>query len=247
MRGWRNGTTIGAGWIAVAGAAWMAIAATTIAFDTDAAAATKRGAKPKAPTPGVAGQAWISLADLRKSLAKQKPATVVFDIDDTALFSTMAFVYAQGAFEGPTQRNAFRDPYFWTLVNDSLDARWSRPKAIADTLIAWHVSRGDTVAFVTARNASTPPSDRTALLMQKLFRMPTTPTVLFTDQKPKVDAIRSLHPRISYGDSDGDIKDTWAADSTIRAIRIVRGRYSSNPSPHEPGSQGEEILENSAD
>ena len=224
-----------------------AIAATMILTVACATAATKHSAKPKGPTPGVPGQAWISLADLKKSLAKQKPATVVFDIDDTALYSTFAFVYAQGAFDGPTAGRTFRDPYFWTLVNDSLDAKWSRPKAIADSLITLHVARGDTVAFVTARNESTPPGNKASLLLQKLFRMPYAPQVVYTNQKPKVDAIRALHPRISYGDSDGDIKDSWAADSTIRCIRVVRGRYSSNPSPHEPGSQGEEILENSAD
>lgn len=193
------------------------------------------------------GERWITLGDLRKSLAKHPPATVVFDIDDTVLYSTFAFVFAQGAFEGPTRGNAFHDPYFWTLVNDSLDARWSRPKAIADSLITFHVSRGDTVVFVSARDASTPPSDKTARLLQRLFRMASAPTVVFTNQKPKVDAIRALHPAISYGDSDKDITDTWAADSTIRAIRVVRGPYSSNTSASKPGSQGEEILVNSAD
>jgi HAD superfamily phosphatase (TIGR01672 family) len=209
-----------------------------------AACATAAKAPPK-PVPGVPGERWISLADLKRSLANRGPGTVVFDIDDTVLYSTFAFVYAQGAFEAPTRGAMFRDPYFWTLINDSLDARWSRPKAIADTLITWHLSRGDTVAFVTARNASTPPSDKTAKLMQRLFRMPDTPTVLFTDQKPKVEAFRSLRPMISYGDSDGDIRDSWAADSTIRAIRIVRTRYSSNPGPSQPGSQGEEMLRDS--
>ena len=61
------------------------------------------------------------------------------------------------------------------------------------------------------------------------------------------EAFRALRPIVSYGDSDGDIKDTWAADSSFRAVRIVRTSFSSNPSPHEPGSQGEEILMNSAD
>lgn len=206
-----------------------------------AACASAAKAPPK-PMPGVPGERWISLADLKKSLVKRPPGTVVFDIDDTVLYSTFAFLYAQGAFEAPTRGAMFRDPYFWTLINDSLDARWSRPKAIADTLITWHITRGDTVAFVTARNASTPPSDKTAKLLQRLFRIPYQPQVVFTDQKPKVEAFRALRPLISYGDSDGDIKDTWAADSSFRAIRIVRTRYSSNPGPSKPGSQGEEML-----
>jgi acid phosphatase (class B) len=205
-------------------------------------AACALAAKAPKPAKGAPGERWITLADLRKSLAKRPPATVVFDIDDTVLYSTFAFLYAQGSFDAPTNGRSFRDPYFWTLINDSLDARWSRPKAIADSLITLHIARGDTVAFVTSREASTPPSEKTSLFLQKLFRMPYAPQVVFTNQKPKVDAIRALHPKISYGDSDGDIKDTWAADSTIRAIRVMRTAFSSNPSASKPGSQGEEIL-----
>jgi hypothetical protein len=64
---------------------------------------------------------------------------------------------------------------------------------------------------------------------------------------PKTEAIRSVHPAVSYGDSDGDIADTHAADPAIRAIRVIRSPVSYNERPFQPGKYGEEILANSAD
>jgi hypothetical protein len=99
----------------------------------------------------------------------------------------------------------FRDDRrFWTLINDSLDARFS-------------------IVFVTSRFPSEPASDRTSA------------------------AIRSVHPAVSYGDSDGDIADTHEADPAIRAVRIIRSPVSYNERPFQPGEYGEEILANSAD
>jgi acid phosphatase class B len=71
--------------------------------------------------------------------------------------------------------------------------------------------------------------------------------VIFTAQKPKTDAIRSVRPAVSYGDSDGDIADTRKGDSTTRAIRILRSPYSYNLQTPTPGKYGEEILTGSAD
>ena len=71
--------------------------------------------------------------------------------------------------------------------------------------------------------------------------------MIFTAQQPKTEAIRSVHPALSYGDSDGDIADTHEADPAIRAIRIIRSPVSYNERPTTPGRYGEEILANSAD
>ncbi|MEP6687679.1 MAG: HAD family acid phosphatase [Gemmatimonadales bacterium] len=203
---------------------------------------------PSAPSAANAGGArTITLEALKASLAPLKPATVVFDIDDTALYTGLAFLFAQGFLE---ERDAGRfrdDRRFWTLINDSLDARFSKPKRIARELIAFHQARGDTIVFVTSRFPSEPPSDRTSRLLQRLFTLPAPPTVLFTAQAPKTDAIRSVRPAVSYGDSDGDIADTHEADPDIRAIRIIRSPVSYNERPFQPGKYGEEILANSAD
>ena len=71
--------------------------------------------------------------------------------------------------------------------------------------------------------------------------------VIFTSQQPKMEAIRSVHPALSYGDSDGDIADTHEADPAIRANRMIRSPVSNNERPTTPGEYGEEILANSAD
>jgi acid phosphatase (class B) len=171
----------------------------------------------------------------------------VFDIDDTTLYTGLAFLFAQGYLEERDGGRFRDDRRFWTLINDSLDARFSRPKRIARALIAFHQARGDTIVFVTSRFPSDPVSDRTSRLLQRLFALPAPPIVLFTAQAPKIEAIRSVHPAVSYGDSDGDIADTHEADPAIRAIRIIRSPVSYNERPFQPGKYGEEILANSAD
>src|SRR5207249_8272135 len=107
-------------------------------------------------------------------------------------------------------------------------------------LIAFHRQRGDTLVFVTARWPSHPPSDKTSRLLMRLFGFDRPPAVIFTAQKPKTEAIRSAKPALSYGDSDGDIADTRQADSTIRAIRILRSPHSYNLQTPVPGKYGEE-------
>jgi acid phosphatase (class B) len=189
----------------------------------------------------------ITLAALTASLAPLKPSTVVFDIDDTTLYTGLAFLFAQGYLEEKDGGRFRDDRAFWTLINDSLDARFSKPKRIARELIAFHQARGDTIVFVTSRFPSEPASDRTSRLLQRLFAFPAPPTVLFTAQAPKTEAIRSVHPAVSYGDSDADIADTHAADPSIRAIRIIRSPVSYNERPFRPGKYGEEVLANSAD
>jgi acid phosphatase (class B) len=199
------------------------------------------------PAPEAGGARTITLAALEASLASLKPSTVVFDIDDTTLYTGLAFLFAQGYLEEKDGGRFRDDRRFWTLINDSLDARFSKPKRIARELIAFHQSRGDTIVFVTSRFPSEPATDRTSRLLQRLFAFPAPPTVLFTAQAPKTEAIRSVHPAVSYGDSDGDIADTREADPAIRAVRIIRSPVSYNERPFQPGKYGEEILANSAD
>jgi len=189
----------------------------------------------------------ITFAQLAASLASLGPCTVVFDIDDTTLYTGLAFLFAQGYLEERDAGKFREDRAFWTLINDSLDARFSQPKQIARQLIAFHQSRGDTIVFVTSRYPSEPASDRTSRLLQRLFAFPSPPMVVFTAQQPKTAAIRSVHPKVSYGDSDGDIADTHEADPSIRAVRIQRSPVSYNERPVAPGKFGEEILANSAD
>lgn len=187
------------------------------------------------PVPPSGGGRTITLSELQSSFSRQRPCTVVFDIDDTTLYTGLAFLFAQGFLEERDAGKFREDRAFWTLINDSLDARFSKPKRIAQQLIAFHQARGDTIVFVTSRYPSEPPSDKTSLLLQRLFAFPSPPKVLFTAQQPKTGAIRSVHPALSYGDSDGDIANTHEADPSIRAIRIIRSPVSYNLGLGAPG------------
>jgi acid phosphatase (class B) len=227
-------------------AAW-AVASAAACAPSASAPGTQPAPATAPPASSAAGARMITLAALTASLAPLKPSTVVFDIDDTTLYTGLAFLFAQGYLEEKDGGRFRDDRAFWTLINDSLDARFSKPKRIARELIAFHQARGDTIVFVTSRFPSEPASDRTSRLLQRLFAFPAPPTVLFTAQAPKTDAIRSVHPAVSYGDSDADIADTHAADPSIRAIRIIRSPVSYNERPFHPGKYGEEILANSAD
>jgi acid phosphatase (class B) len=212
-----------------------------------AAAAVGCASRAAAPAPAPAGGRTITLAELESSVTPLRPSTVVFDIDDTTLYTGLAFLFAQGYFEERDAGRFREDRAFWTMINDSLDARFSKPKRIAHELIAFHRQRGDTIVFVTSRFPSEPASDRTSALLQRLFDLPSRPRVIFTSQQPKTEAIRSVHPALSYGDSDGDIADSHEADPSIRAIRIIRSPVSYNERPTTPGRYGEDILANSAD
>ncbi len=224
---------------------WM----TTLVLPWVAAAAVGCAShgSPAASAPAPAGGRTITLAQLEASLAPLRPSTIVFDIDDTTLYTGLAFLFAQGYLEERDAGRFREDRAFWTLINDSLDARFSKPKRIARELIAFHQARGDTIVFVTSRFPSEPASDRTGALLRRLFAFSAAPEVIFTAQQPKTEAIRSVHPALSYGDSDGDIADTHEADPAIRAIRIIRSPVSYNERPTTPGRYGEEILANSAD
>jgi acid phosphatase (class B) len=196
---------------------------------------------------GPAAARDFTLAEYQASLDGAKPMTVVFDIDDTALFSSYAMVMAEGAFRvhHPEVARPYDDCRLFEAVNDSLDAKYSRPKKVAAALIAFHVARGDRVTFVTKRCASDPPTDATSRYLAKVFDLKEPPVVRFTDLGKKVAAFQELGAAISYGDADSDIEDTLAAStkgSPIRAVRIIRSSFSSNPGAMNPGKFGEDVI-----
>lgn len=200
------------------------------------------------PAVGAEGR-WLTLAAFQRSLTGTPPMTVVFDIDDTALFSSYAMVMAEGAFRvrHPDVPRPYDDCRLFGAVNDSLDAMLSRPKTIATALVTFHAGRGDRIVFLTKRCASVPANDSTSHYLARVFGLKTPPTVRFTDLGPKVEALRVEKPAISYGDADSDIEDTQKAsalmpDSPIRAVRIIRSPYSSNPGAQNPGRFGEDVI-----
>jgi acid phosphatase (class B) len=195
----------------------------------------------------------IRLSDLARSLP-ERPVTVVFDVDDTVLFTSPGFQWGTRTYGAdivsagvpvreqdlPTEdaRRKYRE--FWTKMNSELD-QFSVKKWIAGELMALHKSRGDRICFVTKRIHTE--GERLTDLLKSTFALSERPTVIFTSRQSKTEAFRKLGAVISYGDSDGDIRESIEAGA--RPIRIMRARTSVNHDPTNNGAFGEEVLADS--
>ena len=196
---------------------------------------------------------FITLSALEKSLP-QTPIIAVFDIDDTTLFTSGGFQWGAKAYgkeivsagvsvreedlKNDEDKRKFRE--FWTKMNNELD-EYSVPKWIARELIDLHKKRGDKIFFVTKRINTG--SERLTPLVRNWFSLTNLEPVIFTQREPKTEAFVKVHAQISYGDSDGDIRDSIAAGA--RPIRVMRARTSVNHDPVHNGAFGEEVLINS--
>jgi len=196
---------------------------------------------------------FITLSQLEKSLPRT-PIIAVFDIDDTTLFTSGGFQWGakhygneivsagvsvrEGDFKTDEDKRKFRE--FWTKMNNELD-EYSVPKWIARELIELHKKRGDKIYFVTKRINTG--SEHLTALLNDWFDLPNLEPVIFTQREPKTSAFIKIHAQISYGDSDGDIRDSIAAGA--RPIRVMRARTSVNHEPTHNGAFGEDVLINS--
>ena len=196
---------------------------------------------------------FITLSELEKSLPPT-PIIAAFDIDDTTLFTSGGFQWGAKHYgnaivsAGVSVREAdlkteedkrkFRE--FWTKMNNELD-EYSVPKWIARELIDLHKKRGDKIYFVTKRINTG--SEHLTPLLKECFDLPNIQPVIFTQREPKTPAFVKIHAQISYGDSDGDIRDSIAAGA--RPIRVMRARTSVNHEPTHNGAFGEDVLINS--
>src|SRR5215471_3096100 len=195
----------------------------------------------------------ISLEELARSLPEQA-ITVVFDVDDTVLFTSPGFQWGTRTYGAnivsagvsvreedlPTEEDRRKYREFWTKMNNELD-QFSVKKWIAEELIALHKSRGDKICFVTKRIFTG--SEKLTDTLKSTFHLSETPIVIFTNRESKAPAFRKLGAAISYGDSDGDIRESIQAGA--RPIRVLRARTSVNHDPTNNGAFGEEVLANS--
>lgn len=197
---------------------------------------------------------WIDLATLAGSLPPP-PIDVVFDVDDTILFTSPGFqwgvrTYGERIAKAGTpireedmasdeERRNFRD--FWTKMNNELD-QWSVKKWSGAELIKLHKARGDRIHFVTKRVKTG--TEKLTELIAKTFDLKGMEPVIFTDRTSKTPFFRQVHAQVSYGDSDGDIRDSLAAGA--RPVRVQRARNSVNDDPTHDGAFGEEVLVDSA-
>jgi acid phosphatase (class B) len=196
---------------------------------------------------------WITLADLERSLPAQ-PVSVVFDVDDTALFTSAGFQWGTKTYgpnivsagvavreeDLPTDEDRRKYREFWTRMNNELD-QYSVKKWIAGELIAMHKRRGDKIHFVTKRIFTG--SEHLTPILRETFSLPDLEPVIFTNRQAKTDSFKRIQAVVSYGDSDGDIRESIAAGA--RPIRVMRARTSVNLDPTHNGGFGEEVLVNS--
>jgi len=196
---------------------------------------------------------WITLADLERSLPKE-PISVVFDVDDTALFTSAGFQWGTKTYGAhivsagvavreedlPSTDDKRKYREFWTKMNNELD-QYSVKKWIAGELVALHKRRGDRIHFVTKRIYTG--SEQLTAILRETFAMPGLEPVIFTNRQAKTDSFRRVQAAVSYGDSDGDIRESIAAGA--RPIRVMRARTSVNLDPVHHGGFGEEVLVNS--
>jgi acid phosphatase (class B) len=196
---------------------------------------------------------WITLTQLERSLPKG-PIHVVFDVDDTALFTSAAFQWGTRTYgkdivsagvsireedlKSEEARQKFRE--FWTKLNNELD-QYSVKKWIANELIQLHKRRGDRIYFVTKRINTG--SEQLTPLLKETFDLPDLAPVIFTQRRPKIESFKEIQAVISCGDSDSDIHDSIEAGA--RPIRVMRARTSVNVEPVHNGAYGEEVLVNS--
>jgi acid phosphatase (class B) len=193
---------------------------------------------------------WITLHQLEQSLAAG-PIDVVFDIDDTMLFTSAAFQWGTRKYgknivsagvslreedlKSVEDQQKYRE--FWAKLNTELD-QFSVPKWIAQELIKLHKNRNDRIHFVTKRIVTE--NEQLTAILKEQFDLTDIQPVIFTNRKAKVDSFKQVHAVVSYGDSDGDIRDSIAAGA--RPIRVMRARTSVNVEPVHNGAFGEEVL-----
>ena len=208
---------------------------------------------PPPPSRDAAPVRWITLSDLERSLPPA-PISVVFDVDDTALFTSAGFQWGTRTYGAhivsagvsvreedlPSEEDRRKYREFWTRMNNELD-QYSVKKWIAGELIALHKRRGDQIHFVTKRIFTG--SERLTAILSDTFSLPGLAPVIFTSRQAKTEAFRRIKAVLSYGDSDGDIRETIAAGA--RPIRVMRARTSVNADPVHNGAFGEEVLVNS--
>jgi len=189
------------------------------------------------------GVNYVTVSDIKSGLP-QETLIVGFDIDDTVLFSSPGFNYGLTNKDGLDNVNIYGEdplnsPEFWSDMNGKFD-NYSLPKKSGGELIKMHYERGDKIVFISARDVSG--KSIIPRILSQSFKIPT-PEVILTSGESKTKFILENGIYIYYGDADTDMSQ--AIDASARPIRVIRSSISTNPSPHEIGKYGEEVLRDS--
>lgn len=188
---------------------------------------------------------WISIPQIEKSLSRQAPMVVGFDVDDTLLFASPGFYRGEREFS-PGGRTFLKNTEFWEKMNNDWDA-FSIPKQSGRELIAMHLQRGDKIFFITARMPTK--TETLTKTLQDSFLIPEArinPVIFAGDiegPNSKTQLLLEKQVKLYYGDSDNDILAAKAAGA--RGIRVLRASNSHYQPLHKAGALGEEVIVNS--
>ncbi|MDE4907728.1 hypothetical protein L0665_03765 [Methanogenium marinum] len=189
----------------------------------------------------------ISVSEIAESLADKGPITAGLDLDSTTFYTDSAYYYGMTNIDGPNGTNIFGDDpennsaYTHAINNEFVG--YYMPKFAAVDIVNMHQERGDTVIFITKKHSS--PDERISDYISVLFGIDD-PTVIFTNGTTKTPAINAENVSVYYGDSDGDITDSNAANNCT-PYRFLRNKMTLqyNDLNYSLGEFGESVVENS--
>ncbi|MCK3655429.1 acid phosphatase AphA [Pasteurellaceae bacterium Macca] len=189
---------------------------------------------------------WVSIEQIKASLAGKPPMNVSFDIDDTVAATSGCFYYGKQKYS-PNDFSYLKNQTFWDEINAGCD-KYSIPKEAAKALIQMHQARGDQIFLITGRTAGK--DDQVTGIMEKALGIKNMQPVNFmggkerTTKYNKTPAMLAHKIQLHYGDSDDDI--LAAREAGIRGIRILRATNSTYLPFPQAGGYGEEVLINSS-
>ncbi|MCY9854085.1 acid phosphatase AphA [Vibrio mediterranei] len=182
---------------------------------------------------------WVSVSDIQKQLPDH-PITVGLDIDDTMLFSSPVFYRGQQKYS-PGSNAYLKNQDFWNEASTGWDD-FSLPKHSALALVNMHLAHGDTIYFITGRNAPAGKETLTSTI-RHLFpkdRRDQIKPVVFAGGLEKEKQLKQAGVEQYYGDSDSDI--TSSMHVGIKAIRFLRNEQSTYVPMPQAGKYGEPVL-----
>lgn len=189
----------------------------------------------------------ISVSEIAESLADDGPITAGLDLDSTTFYTDSVYYYGRMNIDGPNGTNIFGDdaennPAFISAVNNEFVGFYI-PKYAAMDIVEMHRERGDTVVFITKKRSS--PDERISDYIGAIFDIEN-PKVIFTNGTSKTPAINAENVSVYYGDSDGDITDSQAAEHCT-PYRFLRNPMTLlyNDLNYSLGQYGESVFEGS--
>ena len=190
----------------------------------------------------------ISVGEIAESLKNNGQITAGLDLDSTTFYTDSVYYYGMTNIDGPNGTNIFGDspeqnPAFISAVNNEF-VGYYMPKNAAIDVVQMHQNRDDTVIFITKKRSS--PDERISDYISVIFGIDS-PIVIFTNGTSKTPSINEENVSVYYGDSDGDITDSLAADHTCTPYRFMRNKMTLqyNDLNYSLGQYGESVIEDS--